>query len=181
MSVDKFVNAMKAVASQATSSQAKTRHGTVQSYDPNAYAVKVMFQPDGVLSGWLPLKSAWIGNGWGLFCPPSIGDAVEIDFQEADGGVGSLGWRFFNDADRPLPCPAGEFWIVHKAGALLKFHADGSIEMSTPGTLTTSAAQWNHNGPITVTNGDVLADGKSLKTHIHSGVSAGFANTGAPV
>jgi hypothetical protein len=35
-------------------------------------------------------------------------------------------------------------------------------------------------GPITVTN-DVVAGGKSLKTHVHSGVTAGGANTGAPV
>jgi hypothetical protein len=35
-------------------------------------------------------------------------------------------------------------------------------------------------GPMTVTN-DVTAGGKSLKTHVHSGVTAGGANTGAPV
>lgn len=35
-------------------------------------------------------------------------------------------------------------------------------------------------GPVTVTN-DVTAGGKSLKTHVHSGVTAGGSNTGAPV
>jgi len=35
-------------------------------------------------------------------------------------------------------------------------------------------------GPITVTN-DVVAGGKSLKTHVHSGVTSGGSNTGAPV
>ena len=35
-------------------------------------------------------------------------------------------------------------------------------------------------GPVTVTN-DVTAGGKSLKTHVHSGVQAGGSNTGAPV
>lgn len=36
-------------------------------------------------------------------------------------------------------------------------------------------------GAVAVSSGDVTADGKSLKTHIHSGVTAGGANTGAPV
>lgn len=38
----------------------------------------------------------------------------------------------------------------------------------------------NMLGPITVTN-DVTAGGKSLKTHVHSGVQTGTGNTGAPV
>lgn len=35
-------------------------------------------------------------------------------------------------------------------------------------------------GPVTVTN-DVTAGGKSLKTHVHSGVTTGGGNTGSPV
>lgn len=35
-------------------------------------------------------------------------------------------------------------------------------------------------GPINVTN-DVVAGGKSLKTHVHSGVTAGSSNTGGPL
>lgn len=174
-----LLNAQKAAAQQATEGRASTRQGVVSSYDPNAYAVKIMLQPDNVPTGWIPLKSAWIGNGWGLFCPPSIGDAVEVDFQEDDGGVGSVGLRFFNDADRPLPCPSGEFWLVHKSGSLLKFHNDGSVELHTAtdlnatvagnanvavtGNITSSAAQWNHTGPVTV-NGNVVINGTEQVT-----------------
>ena len=86
-----LLNSQKAAAQQASQSRASTRHGIVTSYDPNAYAIKVTLQPDNVVTGWIPLKSAWVGNSWGLFCPPSIGDAVEVDFQEDDGGVGSAG------------------------------------------------------------------------------------------
>ena len=122
-------NAMKANAQMVAQSKASTRHGTVSSYDPGAYAVKVTLQPDGVTTGWLPLKSIWIGNSWGLMCGPSIGDAVEIDYQEGNSGVGSVGMRFFNDQDRPLPCPSGDFWLVHKSGSSLKFNGDGSVEL----------------------------------------------------
>jgi hypothetical protein len=120
-----LLNSQKAAAQQASQARASTRQGIVTSYDPNAYAIKVTLQPDNVLTGWIPLKSAWVGNSWGLFCPPSIGDAVEVDFQEDDGGVGSAGLRFFNDSDRPLACPSGEFWLVHKTGAFYKLTNDG--------------------------------------------------------
>jgi phage baseplate assembly protein gpV len=177
--IEALMNQMRRAAQEAGSSQAVTRHGVVTSYDPGTYAVKVELQPDGTLTGWIPLKSPWVGNGWGMFCPPSIGDLVEVDFQEDDGGVGSAGWRFYNDEDRPLPCPAGEFWLVHKDGALLKFHAGGNVELHAT-TLNTSADAWNHSGPLTVTGGDIKADGISLKTHHHDKVQAGTSLTGNP-
>lgn len=34
---------------------------------------------------------------------------------------------------------------------------------------------------VTVTGGDVLADGISLKTHVHTGVTTGGSNTGGPI
>lgn len=250
-----LLNAQKGAAQQAAQGRASTRHGTISSYDPNAYAVKVILQPDNEVTGWIPLKSPWIGNGWGLFCGPSVGDAVEVDYQEDDAGVGSVGWRFFNDADRPLAVPSGEAWIVHKDGAYLKFlnggdvslHAardlivdvarnltatvggDASVSVSgnatvaVTGNITSSAAQWNHTGPvsiigtlnvkntitgtgglalsttfgsaggsaasitgnITANNGtfngttwDFVADGYSLKTHKHTGVSFGTDTSG---
>jgi len=159
-----LLNAQRAAAQQAGQGRAATRHGTVSSYDPGAYAVKVLLQPDNALTGWIPLKSAWVGNGWGLFCPPSIGDAVEVDFQEDDGGAGSVGLRFFNNADRPLPCPSGEFWLVHGSGSLLKFLNDGSVELhaaadlnvSVAGTINSSATQWNHAGPVKIDGAAVI-------------------------
>lgn len=201
-----LMNSMKATAQQVGQNRASTRHGIITSYDQSNYAVKVTLQPDNVVTGWMPLKSAWIGNGWGMFAPPTIGDAVEVVYQEDDGGVGSVGLRFFNDVDRPLSCPSGEFWIVHKSGSLLKFHNDGTVELVSSGTLTSTAPQWNHNGALkvtglitgqggmaisggsgatltgnlAVTSGDVTADAISLKTHKHSGVQTGGGITGLP-
>ena len=34
---------------------------------------------------------------------------------------------------------------------------------------------------LVITNGDIIADGKSLKHHVHSGVQSGASNTGQPV
>jgi phage baseplate assembly protein gpV len=158
--MNRLINQLRAQALQTQQTTATTRRGTVVSYDPNAYAVKVLIQPDEVLTAWIPLKSAWVGNGWGMFCPPSIGDAVELDFQEGDAGVSCVGWRFYNDQDQPLPCPSGEFWLVHQSGSLLKFHNGGDVELVAAGTLTSSASQWNHKGPLQV-SGDVHITGST--------------------
>lgn len=48
--------------------------------------------------------------------------------------------------------------------------------------LTAAGIQITANGhPVTVTGGDVIADGISLKTHKHSGVQSGSSQTGNPV
>lgn len=145
-----LLNHMRRAGAEAIQDRAETRHGIVTSFDPDNWAVKAELQPDGTLTGWIPLKSQWVGNGWGMFCAPSIGDIVEIDFQEADGGVGSGGWRFFNDVNRPLPTPSGEFWLVHKLGAAIKLTNDGAaalsagdgmVRLNADGTIT-SAGNW---------------------------------------
>ncbi|MBU3625740.1 hypothetical protein ICN48_05760 [Polynucleobacter sp. JS-Safj-400b-B2] len=152
-----LLNQLKSTAQQATQGRANTRHGTISSYDAGAYAVKVMLQPDNVETGWLPLKSIFIGNGWGIFCPPSIGDAVEIDYQEGDNEVGSVGMRFFNDQDRPLPCPSGEFWLVHKSGASIKSTNNGMLTLSDPsGTVL----QLSNDGNVRIT-GNLIVSGNT--------------------
>lgn len=175
--MEQMLNQVRRAAQEATSARAVTRHGTISSYDPANHAVKVELQPDGTLTGWIPLKSAWVGNGWGLFLAPQIGTAVEIDFQEADGGVGSAGLSFFNDVERPLSVPSGEAWLVHKSGTSLKLTNDGAItaangkgaliEIAADGTITadtgagasvklsgadiSSKGTWSHDGDLTST------------------------------
>lgn len=198
---------IRAQALLAGNGKAMTRSGIVDSYDPNAYAVKVRIQPEDVITGWLPVLSPWVGNSWGVFCPPTAGDLVEVCFLEDDPDVGYVAQRFYSDGDRPLPCPSGEFWLVHKSGSLLKFLNNGDVQVTTSRDLlatvgrdltanvtrniTTTAAQWSHTGPVSI-NGDVgvtgtvtastdvIGGGKSLKTHTHSGVLTGGGNTGAP-
>lgn len=42
------------------------RHGLVTSYDPKTHLAKVTFQPEGQESGWLPIETGHIGNGFGI-------------------------------------------------------------------------------------------------------------------
>ena len=161
-----LMNSMRAAAQVAGQGVIQTKQGVVTSYDPNTYHVQVQLMPDDVNTGWIPLKSAWIGNSWGLFCPPSIGDVVEVEFQEGEGGAPSAGWRFYNNQNRPLPCPSGEFWLVHKSGSLLKFHNDGSVELTAAAAITYTATQHHFVGPVQMDNtlnvNDNVTGGKNI-------------------
>jgi phage baseplate assembly protein gpV len=191
-----LLNAMRAQAQMADNGRAQTRFGLVSSYDPANYSAKVILQPDGLETGWLPVLSPWIGNGWGLFAPPSIGDMVEVRFIQDDSEAGFISLRGFNDTDRPLNVSSGEFWLQHKSGSFLKFHNDGTVELVSSGTLTSTAPQWNHNGNMQV-NGTIKATGDITDTsstntrsvagmrtifngHLHSGVQTGGGNTAVP-
>ena len=180
--IEGLLNQVRRAAEDSAQSQAVTRHGTISSYDPSNHAVKVELQPDGTLTGWIPLKASWVGNGWGMFAAPQIGSAVEVSFQEADGGVGSAGLSFFNDVERPLSVPAGEFWLVHASGAFVKLTNDGALalgdghgaQMLLPGDGTiTSAGDWTHTGTF-------IANGISLTAHVHKNTQPGSGLSGVP-
>lgn len=59
------------------------------------------------------------------------------------------------------------------------FSASG-IAITSPTHLTINA-NVQINGTVIVTGGDVVADGISLKTHTHTGITPGGSNTGGPV
>jgi len=61
---------------------------------------------------------------------------------------------------------------------------DAEITASDTITIDCPATSWtgdiNLTGNIAVSSGDVTADGISLKTHVHGGVTTGGGNTGVP-
>lgn len=152
-----MLNAMRLQAQRQASGRRETSVGIVTSYDPDNYAVRVELQAEGIISGWLPMCSPWIGNGWGFFAGPSIGDMVEVNFFGAHLEAGYVEGRLFNDIDQPLPVPSAEFWIVHKSGSFLKFTNDGDVLVTTARDL---AAVVGRNLSANVTgNIDASADG----------------------
>lgn len=152
------MNHMRLQASLAQGDRSTVRIGTVSSYHPENYSCKVLIQPENVETGWLPILSPWVGNGWGLFAPPALGDMVDVHFQEGSIEAGFVSQRFFNDSDRPLPVQPGEFWLVHQSGSLLKFLNDGSVELNTRQGLTATVGAYltaNVTGKVTVTAQEV--------------------------
>ncbi|MFN3886148.1 MAG: phage baseplate assembly protein V [Aquabacterium sp.] len=157
--MNELLHAMRLQAQIAMSGGGASRLATVASFNPDNYTVKVVIQPEGVESGWLPLASAWVGNGWGMFCPPMPGDMVQVDFMEDSPDAGVVTVRLFNDQDRPLRCPAGELWLVHQSGAFFKLTNDGAATFSDGqgatvqlkgGNITSQASNWTHTGPMTI-------------------------------
>lgn len=146
-----LANAMRAHAAMAMQERAAPRLAKVTSYDPVNYCVKVTLQPEGTETGWIPVLSPWIGNGWGLFCPPTPGDMVEIQFQEDSINAGFACLRFFTDANRPLTVQSGEFWLVHKAGAFFKFTNDGKALINSAVEIDATAPVINITATASVT------------------------------
>jgi phage baseplate assembly protein gpV len=157
--MDKMLNIMKMQAYAAQGPVSHPRVGTITAYDPNNHAVKVAYQPEGTESGWLPMMSQWVGNGWGMIAAPSIGDMVNVSFMDGNFETGMVTGRAYNDSDRPPAAPSGEFWLVHQSGSLLKFLNDGTVSMQAS-TLNLTGNLNIIDGNITCPDGDI-SDKKS--------------------
>ena len=173
---------MQLAAMRLTAGSITSRIATVTSYNPNRYAAAVSIQPEGILTGFLPVAAAWMGNGWGMFCPPSPGDLVRVEFIDGDIGAGIVEPRLFNLGQQPLAVPAGEFWLVHQNGQSFKLLNSGALTLSDghgatamfngDGTITSQAMTWNHMGDMNIigtltVSVDVIAALVSLVNHLH--------------
>ena len=182
------MNIMRREAARIASQSAHVRIATVTSYDPSNYAAKVMIQPEGYETGFLPIGTTWAGNGWGDFYGLTPGDVVYVHFQEGGKQAGFIGGSFYGDKFRPLPVPSGERWTVHQSGSFLKFHNGGSVELHTAGDLNAtvggqanltvtgkvvaSASEFDLTGNLNVTgtitaSGDIFDQGQSDQSMNH--------------
>lgn len=109
------------------------RHALVTSYDPDKYLGKVTFQPEGQESGWLPIETGHIGNGFGIaigLTPgdgKTTGDQVIVRMQEGDVESGKIVQRVHSDKEKPPRVESGEMVQWHEKGAKIFFKKDGSI------------------------------------------------------
>ena len=128
--IEQLTNALKAHSASLDQSAGQAKFAIVTSIDYTTGWAKVSFQPDGVLSGWLPVLSQWIGSGWGLVCPLTPGDQVLVLPQDGDAQQGVIVGGSYSRDQMPPQAPGGEFWIIHKSGAGLKLANDGTIRIS---------------------------------------------------
>lgn len=165
-----MLNAMRREASAVLGDVAFTSAGIIRSYDPANYAVRVELQPQGTLTGWIPLSTPWVGNGWGMFCAPSIGDLVEVTFLNGDIDSGVAGLRLYNEQDRPLNVPSGEFWLRHNSGASFKFTNDGKCLVNSQLEIDATAPVINLNAAmavnVTAPSISIGAAGQAVKSFI---------------
>lgn len=125
--MDLLVNALKARAGQLDMRTAQPRLGVVSSVKSDMQLAKVRLQPGNLVTGWLPILSQWIGNGWGLVCTPQPGDQVLVIPQEGYYEHGLIIGCCRSDLTPAPAATIGEFWLVHKSGSSIKLANDGKV------------------------------------------------------
>lgn len=144
--MERLLNSLKMQSHRMDQTQGRPRFATIASIDPVSATARVLLQPEGVLTGWLPILSAWTGAGWGMVCPPSPGDQVFVIGQEADAENGVIVGRAFSSKRPPPPAPDGELWFVHASGSFLKLQSDGTVQIK--GDLHVSGEVFDAEGPL---------------------------------
>lgn len=162
--MERFVNAMKSHAAALDRGQGQPRFGVVASVDPVRYCARVRLMPEGVLSGWLPILSPWIGAGWGMACPPAPGDQVLVVAQEGEAEHGVIVGACHSDR-RPAPQAAvGELVLRHASGTTLRLANDGTVRISgdvhVTGDLHVSGEVFDRHGAL-----GTLRDRYNIHTH----------------
>jgi uncharacterized protein involved in type VI secretion and phage assembly len=131
-----ILNAMRLQALRAGAEDMTSKLAIVTNYDPNTYSVHVKIQPEDIKTGSIPLASPWVGDGWGFFAAPSIGDLVVVHFLDGDLDAAFAELRFFTNDNRPVRVVSGEFLLQHKSGSLLHFKNDGTVDLTSDSDLT---------------------------------------------
>lgn len=179
-----------------------TRMGVVSAYDPGAYAIKAVIQPEGVETGYVPLGSPWVGPQWGAFFAPQPGAQVLLLFQEGDAQTPIAATFLFSTQQPPVAVPAGELLLQHASGSLLHFDTAGNVTMTAAQAMTLNAPAGCTINANTTINGNVQTNGNiqasqnisdlngahgSVSTlrgayngHTHGGVQTGSGNTSTP-
>lgn len=141
--------------------QLQPRLGNIIAYDPNLHAARVSLQPEGIETGWIPVHSPHVGNGYGEVIPLTIGQQVKVGFPEYGSNQGVVDAQVF-DARNQVPvaaqgAQAGERIIVGATGSLFAITNDGVIRVNgsaqnqliASGSMITQAA----DGSITIKDG----------------------------
>jgi uncharacterized protein involved in type VI secretion and phage assembly len=156
MDYHELANTVRSIAQGILSGFAKPRTAEVTSYNPDTHSVKVTVEgvgdSDFKETGWIPLNAVGVGKNFGVASAPNIGDMVEVSFSRFSIAAPKIVGRFFSNVNVPPSIPAGETWVVHKSGSLLKFHNDGTVEIKAASTITYTATQHHFVGPVQMDN-----------------------------
>lgn len=168
------------------------REGTVVSVDWAAGTARVEFAEE-LTTGDIPWLCARLGK-IKVWSPPSVGEQVAVLAPEGDAARGMIIGSLSSDAN-PHAAKDGSTRIEFEDGTWLSYNpaiGELTLQLTSSGKATIVAAGGIRLvGPVTVegdldllgaitATGDVVADGKSLKAHTHTGVQAGGAFSGPP-
>ena len=177
-----LTNHIKSIVQSMLARQGQPRWGIVTSVNPAIPVAKVMLQPDGVETGWLPIKCIAAGPVH-VIALPSPGDQVQVhaDCGDAEHGViamaahgGSVAPPSSPVTNKPPQC--GEFGIF--IGPLYMHMANGNIYMGGGNLVLNGAMTATGN----VTAGFGTGDQVDVLGHTHGYLpgSGGMTQTNAP-
>ncbi len=146
-------------------SHAGIKAAEISAYDPKRHAIKATLHPDGIETGWFPMGTSHVGNGFGVVMGPNVGDQIMVGF--LGGNIDSpvhLG-RLHSDKEQPPVANSGEVVIQHGNGATIKITSTGI-------TIT---------GNVDFVGGYVKSKGHLIDdTHLHTNVTPGGGLSGVP-
>jgi hypothetical protein len=166
--MERLLNALKGQAVGLDAQSGQPRFALVSSVNPEAATARVLLQPEGVLSGWLPVLSPCVGAGWGFVALPSPGDQVLILPQDGDAQHGLIVARAWTASAAPPAAPVGEIWLVHATGSSVRLCNDGTVRVK--GDLHVEGDVHDRSGSL-----DRLR--QHYNAHIHPGLGG---QTGRP-
>lgn len=182
-------NAIRQHAASMDASGAVVRWGTVASNHPTDMTVKVLLQPEGATTGWLPVASSMVGSGWGIVHKYPVGTPVLCLPDAGDSGNLVVIGASWSKSRMPPAAPEGELWLVHSTGAAIKLLASGHITLQDPSGTTMA---FTNNGTVLligslVVTGDITdlngahgtmaAFRTAYDAHAHTGVQVGGGTT----
>ncbi len=151
------------------------RNGTVTSIDDENQLVRVTFDDlDDTVSPLLQV-ACWGAAQDDNYWMPDIDEQVCCFFMPTGNAEGYVLFSVRGEKNKPKAGKTGRRYIRFADGAVVEYDRESStMTINVPGPVNIVAS-----GNVNVT-GDVVADGISLKTHVHSGIMPGSANTGKP-
>ena len=173
-------------------------HGKCKIFVPGVYAESTITSdlPDAE-----PAQSLFAGcnSGQGVFQYPLVGSTVWVFFENGDHNRPIFFATSLGGTEASQNFTADKYIIKTKTSTIIIDDTTGNIDITTdtshnitvPTINITSTSKVDitspnvnvNQGTVTVTGGDVIADGITLKTHYHLGDGAASppANTSAPI
>ncbi|SDD89943.1 phage baseplate assembly protein V [Sporomusa acidovorans] len=151
------------------------RVGRVSSINPQSATVRVVFEDrQNMVSYDLPVIVRQSLKNKDYFMP-DVGEQVVCLFLPNGNAQGFCLGSFYSSVDVPSVSDSNKRHIRFADGTSLEYDREThTLTIQAQGPLNVMAG-----GNVNVT-GDVIADGISLKTHVHGGVQSGGSTTGKP-
>ncbi len=169
--MDRLLNALRAQSAAQDRGGGQPRLGIVSSVDTAAGTARVTLQPEGVVTGWLPVLSPWVGAGWGMSCPPTPGEQVLVLPQEGDAENGLIVARSWSQRAATPATPVGEMWLTHRSGSFIRLLNDGTVAVK--GDLHVDGDVYDRHGSLTQLRGH-------YNQHRHSVPQGGMTGVADP-